>query len=89
MTKFKRYLLVHLAKSLAVSLTVAFAGFALAEADVIEWDVVLSAVSLGVAAFTAYWAARFKAIKAALEKIKVPTADDVVEDLFDSDDMGS
>lgn len=87
MTKLKRYLLVHLAKSLALAVPVALLG--LGSIAFTDLNAVASAVAPGVTVFTAYWTTRFKAIKIALDKIKTPSADDLVDDLFDVDDVGS
>lgn len=89
MKTFKRYLLVHLAKSLAIALPVALLGFGTSFTDITDFNAAWSTIAPGVVVFTGYWASRFKTIKKALDNIKAPSADDVVDDLFDVDDVGS
>lgn len=87
MKKLRRYLLIHLAKSLAIAIPIALIG--LAAANIADYNELLSSLGLGVAAFATYWSVRFKTIQAALGKVKAPSEGDVVDELFDVDDVGS
>lgn len=79
----RRYLIVHLARSISIAAVVALAGLGTALAGVIDVDAVLAALAPAGASLALYWAAQARKFRAALAEVRAPEPDEIIDDLID------